>query len=84
MLISIKSGCKYSTYYVYTNSQDQYYFPLLAVFIANYKEQVMLIGIKSGYTFLLLACYVSWVLSLANIISTTVILSGSYSYISYY
>ena len=37
---------------LYVDGQDQHCFPFLAVFIADYKEQVMLIGIKSGHKYL--------------------------------
>ena len=48
MPIVLKKAGKEGVYFLYTNSQDRHCFPLLAVFMANYKEQVMLIGIKSG------------------------------------
>ena len=45
---------------------------------------MFLIKIQSGYTFLPPAYYISQVLLLANIISSIVIPSGSYSCVSYY
>ena len=47
----LKKAGKKKVYLLYTNSQNQHYFPLLAVFIADYEKQVMLIGIKSGYKY---------------------------------
>ena len=48
MPTALEKAGKEGVYLLYVDSQDQHYFPLLAVFMANYKEQVMLIGIKSG------------------------------------
>ncbi len=45
---ALEKAGKEAVYLLYTNSQDQYYFLLLAVFMANYKKQVTLIGIKSS------------------------------------
>ena len=48
----LKKASKEEVHLLYTNSQNWHYFPLLAVFITDYKEQVTLIGIKSGYKYL--------------------------------
>ena len=45
---ALEKAGKEGVYLLYTDGQDRHYFPLLAVFMANYKEQVMLTGIKSG------------------------------------
>ena len=42
-----KAG-KEEVYLLYIDSQDRHYFPLLAVFMADYKKQVTLTDIKSG------------------------------------
>ena len=54
--IVLKKAGKEGVYFLCADSQDQHYFPLLAVFMADYEEQVMLIGIKSGYKYL--TCYI--------------------------
>ena len=46
--IVLKKASKEGVCLLYTDSQDQYCFLLLAIFMANYKEQVTLISIKSG------------------------------------
>ena len=56
MPTALKKAGKEGVRLLYTNGQDQHYFPLLAIFIADYKEQVMLIGIKSSCK--CLTCYV--------------------------
>ena len=48
MPTALEKASKEEVHLLYINSQDQHCFPLLAVFMANYKEQVTLIGIKSG------------------------------------
>jgi len=48
MPTALEKASKEKVYLLYADSQDQHYFPLLAVFMADYKEQVTLIGIKSG------------------------------------
>jgi len=48
MPIALEKAGKEGVRLLYINSQDQHCFPLLAVFIADYEEQVTLIGIKSG------------------------------------
>ena len=49
--IVLKKASKERVYLLYTDSQNQHYFLLLAVFMANYEEQVTLIDIKSGYKY---------------------------------
>ena len=56
MPTALKKANKERVYLLYINSQDQHYFLLLAVFMANYKEQVILIGIKSSYKYS--TCYI--------------------------
>ena len=56
MPIASKKASKEKVYLLYIDSQDRHYFPLLAVFMANYKEQVTLTGIKSGCK--CLTCYI--------------------------
>ena len=48
MITVLEKASKEGVYLLYADGQDWYYFPLLAIFMADYKEQVMLIGIKSG------------------------------------
>ena len=48
IFIVLKKAGKKKVYLLYTDSQDRHYFLLLAVFMANYEEQVTLIDIKSG------------------------------------
>ena len=48
MPTALKKTGKEGVYFLYINSQNRYYFPLLAVFMADYKEQVTFTGIKSG------------------------------------
>ena len=55
----LKKASKEGVYLLYADGQDQHYFPLLAVFMANYKEQVTLIGIKSGYKYLTCHIYMN-------------------------
>jgi hypothetical protein len=52
MPIALKKTSKEGVHLLYLNSQDWHCFPLLAIFMADYKEQVTLIGIKSGYKYL--------------------------------
>ena len=54
--IVLEKVSKEGVHLLCVDSQDQHYFLLLAVFMADYKEQVMLIGIKSGYKYL--TCYI--------------------------
>ena len=54
-----KASKKKRIYFLYTNSQDQHCFLLLAVFIANYEKQVTLIGIKSSYKYLTYYIYIN-------------------------
>ena len=56
MPIALKKANKEGVYLLYTDGQDQHYFLLLAVFMADYKKQVTLIGIKSGCK--CLTCYI--------------------------
>ena len=49
---ALEKASKEKVYLLCIDGQDQHYFPLLAVFIANYKEQVTLTGIKSGRKYL--------------------------------
>jgi uncharacterized protein YcgL (UPF0745 family) len=56
MPIVLKKASKEKVYLLYIDGRDWRCFLLLAVFMANYKEQVMLIGIKSGYK--CLTCYI--------------------------
>ena len=51
MSTALEKASKEGAYLLYINSQDQHYFPLLAVFMANCKEQITLISIKSGYKY---------------------------------
>ena len=39
---------KHRTYLICVDSKERIYFLILVVYIANYKEQVLLISIKSG------------------------------------
>ena len=48
----LKKAGKEEVHLLYTDSQNRYCFLLLAVFMANYEKQVILIGIKSGYKYL--------------------------------
>jgi len=59
MPTALERAGKEGVYLLYTDGQDQYCFPLLAIFIANYKEQVTLIGIKSGYKCLTYYIYIN-------------------------
>jgi len=52
MPAALEKAGKEGVYLLYIDGQDQYCFLLLAVFIADYKEQVTLIGIKSGRKYL--------------------------------
>jgi len=38
MPIALEKASKEGVYLLYADGQDQYYFPLLAVFMANYKK----------------------------------------------
>ena len=49
MPIVLEKAGKKKVRLLYTDGQDRYYFLLLAVFMADYEEQVTLTGIKSGY-----------------------------------
>ena len=51
MPIALKKTSKEGVRLLCIDGQDQHCFPFLAIFIANYKEQVTLIGIKSGYKY---------------------------------
>jgi hypothetical protein len=55
----LKKASKEGVYLLYIDSQDQHCFPLLAIFMADYKEQVTLIGIKSGYKYLTYYIYIN-------------------------
>ena len=59
MPITLKKASKKGVYLLYTDGQDRHYFPLLAVFMANYKEQVTLIDIKSGCKYLTYYIYIN-------------------------
>ena len=52
MTTALEKASKEGVYLLYADSQDRYYFLLLAIFIANYKEEVMLIGIKGSRKYL--------------------------------
>jgi hypothetical protein len=56
MPTALKKASKKGVYLLCVDSQDQHCFSLLAVFMANYKEQVTLTGIKSGCKYL--TCYI--------------------------
>ena len=56
MSIALEKASKEEVYLLYADGQNWYYFLLLAIFMANYEEQVTLIGIKSGCKYL--TCYV--------------------------
>ena len=56
MPIALEKASKEGVYLLCADGQDQHYFLLLVIFIANYKEQVTLTGIKSGYKYL--TCYI--------------------------
>ena len=51
MPIALEKASKEGVRLLYADGQDQHYFLLLAVFIANYKKQVTLTGIKSGHKY---------------------------------
>ena len=55
----LKKAGKEGVYFLYIDGQDQHYFPLLAVVIADYKEQVTLISIKSSYKCLTYYIYIN-------------------------
>ena len=59
MFIVLEKASKEEVCLLYINSQDRYCFPLLAVFMADYKEQITLIGIKSGYKYLTYYIYIN-------------------------
>ena len=48
----LKKANKEGVYLLYIDSQNQHYFLFLAIFIANYKKQVIFTGIKSSYKYL--------------------------------
>ena len=52
MPIALEKAGKKGVCLLYIDGQNRHCFPLLAVFMANYKEQVTLIGIKSGRKYL--------------------------------
>jgi hypothetical protein len=56
MPTALKKTSKEEVHLLYTDSQDQHCFPLLAIFMADYKEQVTLTGIKSGRKYS--TCYI--------------------------
>ena len=56
---ALKKAGKKKVYLLYTDSQDRHYFLLLAVFMANYKKQVTLIGIKSSRKYLTYYIYIN-------------------------
>ena len=56
---ALKKAGKKKVHLLYTDSQDRHYFPLLVIFIANYKKQVTLTGIKSGYKYLTYYIYIN-------------------------
>jgi hypothetical protein len=56
MPTALEKISKERVHLLYIDSQDQYCFPLLAIFMADYKEQVTLTGIKSGYKYS--TCYI--------------------------
>ena len=56
MPTALKKANKKEVHLLYTNGQDQHYFLFLAIFMANYKKQVILIDIKSGYKYS--TCYI--------------------------
>ena len=57
--IALEKASKEGVYLLCADSQDQYYFLILAVFIANYKKQVILIGIKSSCKYLTYYIYIN-------------------------
>ena len=59
MPTALEKAGKERIYLLYTDGQNQHCFLLLAVFMANYKEQVTLIGIKSGRKYLTCHIYIN-------------------------
>ena len=56
MPTALEKAGKEGVYLLYIDGQDRHCFPLLAIFMADYEEQVTLIGIKSGCK--CLTCYI--------------------------